>query len=134
MRRRSRRPALNAHINITPLVDVMLVLLIVFMICAPMMRSGVDISLPKTRSKSMQAPPESVTVSMDKTGSIFLDSTPLSERVLVQKLKLMHKKNPSVSCLVCADASLNYQRILSLLTVINTAGIQSVSLVSENKR
>ena len=134
MRRRSRKQHLQANINITPLVDVMLVLLIVFMICAPMMRSGVDISLPKTKSKSMKTPPNSVTVSMDKKGDLFLDDLPVNNKSLVHKLSLMHKKNVSINCLVCADAKLNYQRILSLLTLINSAGIQSVSLVSENKR
>ena len=134
MRRRLRKDSLHTSINITPLVDVMLVLLIVFMICAPMMRSGVDIALPKTRAQSIKTPPNNVTVSMNKKGAVFLDNTELSEKLLAQKLKLLHKQNSAINCLVCADAGLNYQRILSLLTLINSAGIQSVSLVSESKR
>ena len=134
MRRRTRRGSLHTNINITPLVDVMLVLLIVFMICAPMMRSGVDVSLPKTRSQSLKTPPNNVTISMNKKGAVFLDDIELTEKMLAHKLKILHKKNSSLNCLVCADASLNYQRILSLLTLINSTGIQSVSLVSENKR
>ena len=84
-RRRSRR-GLNSEINVTPLVDVMLVLLIVFMIAAPLLSVGVPVELPKTDAKSLPSQQEPITISIDADGAVFLQDTEVSLDVLVERL------------------------------------------------
>jgi len=129
-----RRSSLQSSINITPFVDVMLVLLIVFMVCAPMMQSGVDLSLPKTSARQKKVRANTVTISINKSGILFINKTRIQEKDFVQQLAKIHKKNPSVQCMLCADASLNYERVLSILSLINQVGIENVSLVSESRQ
>ncbi|MCY4413663.1 MAG: biopolymer transporter ExbD [Alphaproteobacteria bacterium] len=130
---RKKQKKIQAQINVTPFVDVMLVLLIVFMICAPMMHYGVDVSLPKTQSGKMRNQTESLSISVNKKGELFLEKVKISHKSLSKKLKALHAKNPSIACSLYADSSLSYQTILETLTIINTAGVSSVSLVSESK-
>ncbi len=129
LQRRQRRQ--NAQINITPLVDVMLVLLIVFMIAAPLLSVGVPLELPNTNATSLPTPPqEPLTISIDKNTKLYIQDTQIELSELAQKLQSILGENNQASIYVRGDKSVNYGAILKLMAEINAAGFTNVSLVS----
>lgn len=127
-----RKPSTPPTINVTPFVDVMLVLLVVFMVCSPMMQHNTEVSLPKTTSGKKKENASILAISINKKGDVFLDKKKISADSLVQKLTFIYQKNPAVQCALYADATLPYQSILTILTLINKSGVSNVSLVSQN--
>jgi len=127
-----------AEINVTPLVDVMLVLLIIFMVTAPLLKAGIPIQLPDSRAKPLDHPPHQVTVTMDREGKLFLDDAELAPGELADRVaNLPHdgdagpdgeKGLPLV--VLRADKSLDYGRVVALMGELNHAGVTSISLVT----
>lgn len=127
-RRRTARPM--ADINVTPMVDVMLVLLIIFMVAAPMLTVGVPIDLPKTGANQMESatePPLEISISGD--GKIFLQETELQLDEIVPKLKAISENNSEARIYVRGDSATNYGLISKVLGAINGAGFTRVGLV-----
>ncbi len=121
-----------AEINVTPMVDVMLVLLIVFMVTAPLLTVGVPVDLPK----SSDAPPihddkEPLVVSIKKDGSLFLQDTALETEALVPKLTVISDNNKDAVIFLRGDQSVDYGRVNQILSLIAAAGFTKVSLVAE---
>ena len=128
-RRGSYRPV--ADINVTPLVDVMLVLLIVFMITAPLLTVAVPVDLPKAHAQSIKQDKEPLIISIDSKGHIFLQETRTDLSNLVKKLKAVTKANKNARIFVRGDKTIPYGQIMALMGTINAAGYSKVALVAE---
>jgi biopolymer transport protein TolR len=120
-----------AEINVTPLVDVMLVLLIIFMVTAPLMTSGVSVDLPKTNAQPLNSDSEPLTVSIKADGSIFLQDQALDISGLVGKLQAISKNNPERRIFVRGDKDLAYGRIMEVMGTITQGGFTKVALLAE---
>jgi biopolymer transport protein TolR len=130
-RRRRSRGAPMAEINVTPLVDVMLVLLIIFMVTAPMLTAGVPIDLPDSKAEALQEKKNEITLSMDGQGRVFLDDQELAPGELADRLAAVNKpdgKAPLVT--LRADKTLDYGRVMAVMGELNAAGFKQISLVS----
>jgi len=131
--RRGRRSAAMSEINVTPLVDVMLVLLIIFMVTAPMLTAGVPIDLPDSRAEALKTEQKAITVSMDGEGRIFLDEQELAPGELSDRLTGLATAGPEGKPPVVtlrADRSLDYGRVVAVMGALNAAGFKSISLVT----
>ncbi len=128
-RRGSYRPM--ADINVTPLVDVMLVLLIVFMVTAPMLTVAVPLDLPRTQAKSVNQDKEPLVISIDIQGQVYLQQTTVDLETLAAKLRALTGANPETRIFVRGDRGVPYGRIMEVMGTINAAGYSKVALVAE---
>ncbi|RDI58882.1 protein TolR [Microvirga subterranea] len=120
-----------SEINVTPLVDVMLVLLIIFMVAAPLMTVGVPVQLPKTAAPKVTQPKQPIVVSIDGSGQSFLDKEPLSEDAIVPRLKELATQDPTQVVLVRGDRSVPYGRVIEIMGQVSAAGFGKVSLIAQ---
>jgi biopolymer transport protein TolR len=120
-----------AEINVTPLVDVMLVLLIIFMVTAPLMTSGVSVDLPKTNAQQLNSDSEPLTVTIKADGSIFLQDQGVDIGDLVAKLQAIAQNNPDRRIFVRGDKDLAYGRIMEVMGTITQGGFTKVALLAE---
>jgi biopolymer transport protein TolR len=120
-----------AEINVTPLVDVMLVLLIIFMVTAPLMTSGVSVDLPKTNAQPLNSDSEPLTVSIKADGSIFLQDQPVDISDIVAKLQAIARNNADRRIFVRGDKDLAYGRIMEVMGTITQGGFTKVALLAE---
>lgn len=118
-----------SEINVTPLVDVMLVLLIVFMVSAPLMQQGVDVNLPKANAGNISQSQEPVVISVLANQTLHLDGKTVSLNELSDKLKALSIKNPGVAVLVQADEAVNYGVVAQAMAEVKQANITKVGLV-----
>ncbi|HEX7655604.1 MAG TPA: protein TolR [Sphingomonas sp.] len=129
------RRAPMAEINVTPLVDVMLVLLIIFMVTAPLLTSGVPVNLPDSRAKALDQDQKPTEVSIDDTGAIFIDKQPVSEQDLPDRFDAIaaqsQGKPPQI--FLRADRGLDYGRVMQVMGELNRAGLNRVALVTVGK-
>ena len=131
--RRGRR-AMSAEINVTPLVDVMLVLLIVFMITAPLLTTGVDVALPKTQAQKLPAPSElPLSVTVDAHGKIFIQDTETPLEELTPRLIAITEAGYSERIFLRGDETVDYGIVITVLAQLQQAGFQNVSLVTDPK-
>jgi biopolymer transport protein TolR len=122
-----------SEINVTPLVDVMLVLLIVFMVAAPLLTVGVPVDLPKAQAPAINENKEPLVVTVNAEGKIFLQETALdADDTLVPRLQAITNNNPEASIYVRGDRAINYGRVLEVMSMISAAGFTKVSLVAES--
>ncbi|MDR3448671.1 MAG: protein TolR [Alphaproteobacteria bacterium] len=128
-RRRYIRPV--SDINITPFVDVMLVLLVVFMVTAPLMTVAVPVDLPKTQAHTVSQDKEPLVVSIDADGKVYLQDKPMKLEDLVPKLRAVTGANPDARIFVRGDKSLTYGRIMEVMGTISDAGFTKVALVAD---
>ncbi|WP_010301195.1 protein TolR [Candidatus Odyssella thessalonicensis] len=128
---RRRSSAGFSEINVTPLVDVMLVLLIIFMVAAPMLTVGVPVDLPKTKAAKMNDQVEPVVVSVDASGRTFLQETAIGDEGLIARLMAITSNNPDARIYVRGDQSLAYGRVMEVMGEIAAAGFTKVSLIAE---
>jgi len=129
-RGRSKRRAAMAEINVTPLVDVMLVLLIIFMVTAPLLTSGVPIELPDSRANPLDQEPDQVTISIDQQGAVFIDDDRVSEGGLAERLASLHHGGKPPLVTLRADRGIDYGRVMAVMGELNHAGFNSISLVT----
>jgi len=119
-----------SEINVTPLVDVMLVLLIVFMVAAPLMTVGVPIELPQTKAKPLQGDSEPITVSVDKEGKVFLQETEIDPQTLIAKLEAIALNGYDERIFVRGDTSVDYGTVMKVMGALNAAGYKKIGLVT----
>lgn len=132
-RGRARTPPMS-EINVTPMVDVMLVLLIVFMVTAPLLTVGVQIDLPKTKAKILQGQDEPLAITIDAQGQVYLQDTEIDIEGLVPRLRAITDNNPDVRIFVRGDASVNYGRVMEVMGTVNVAGYKKVALVTQQQK
>jgi biopolymer transport protein TolR len=120
-----------AEINVTPMVDVMLVLLVIFMVTAPLMTSGVDVDLPKTDAKPLNQDAEPITVSINAKGQIYLGDSEVALPELVAKLHAMASNNPDRRIFVRGDKAINYGLVVQVMGTITEGGFTKVALLAE---
>ena len=132
-RRGSRRSyrRLNSDINVTPFVDVMLVLLIVFMVAAPLLTVGVPIELPETKAKPMQGDTEPLTVTVASDGKVFLQETEVDLGTLVPKLEAISENGYEERIFVRGDKSAGYGEVMQVMGALNAAGFRRIGLVTD---
>ena len=124
-----RRPM--ADINVTPLVDVMLVLLVIFMVTAPMMQQGVQVNLPKANTKAMTPQDEAVVVSVDKSGKVFINKDEIPAADLRNRLTAMFASREKKEVFLKADAGVPYGEVVRAMADIKGAGIERLGMVTE---
>ncbi len=120
-----------SQINVTPLVDVMLVLLVIFMVTAPMMQQGVQVNLPKAETKALPAQEESVIVSVEKSGRVFINSTEIPAGDLRAKLSDMFSSRSKKEVFLKADKDVPYGDVVRTMAEIKGAGIERLGMVTE---
>lgn len=130
-RRRNRRGGLNADINVTPLVDVMLVLLIVFMVAAPLLSVGVPLELPKTDAKSLPSDNEPITISVDKEGGVFIQDTEVTLEELAPRLSAIAANGYEERIYLRADENSDYGAVMKVMARVNASGFSNIGLVTD---
>jgi biopolymer transport protein TolR len=131
--RRGRRKAVMAEINVTPMVDVMLVLLIIFMISAPLLTVGVPLDLPQTQAKSLDQDKNPLTLSVNLKGEVFLNDTEIALDDLVPKLKAITDARAGLDerIFVRGDKKVDYGTVMKVMGRLSAAGFRRVALVTE---
>ena len=120
-----------AEINVTPMVDVMLVLLVIFMVTAPLLTVGVPLDLPKTRAARITEPKPPVILSLNREGEVFIGNERIAADDLEQRLGALATEDPSRIVYVRGDQTISYARLMEALGLVNRAGFSKVSLVAE---
>ena len=119
-----------SEINVTPFVDVMLVLLVIFMITAPLLTAGVEIELPKTKAGAIQGDDEPLAITVDNQGQVFLQETPVDLATLPAKLDAITGRNPDARIFIRGDQAIDYGRVMQVMGTVNGAGYRKVALVT----
>ena len=132
-RRRHRRRPVMAEINVTPMVDVMLVLLIIFMVSAPLLTVGVPLDLPQTQAKTLDQDKEPLTVSVNQSGQVYLQNTEIAVEELVPKLRAIIEARGGTEerIYVRGDKAIDYGAVLKVMGRLSEAGFGRMALVSE---
>jgi biopolymer transport protein TolR len=132
-RRRHRRRPVMAEINVTPMVDVMLVLLIIFMVSAPLLTVGVPLDLPQSQAKTLDLDKEPLTVSVNVKGEVYLQNTEIAVEELVPKLKAITEVRGGADerIFVRGDRQVDYGTVMKVMGRISAAGFRRVALVTE---
>jgi biopolymer transport protein TolR len=120
-----------SDINVTPLVDVMLVLLVIFMVTAPILQQGVSIDLPKVAAAPLAGDEEQLVVNVNKTGQVFLNDTPMTIDALTTKLAAIRAARPDRQVFVRADQSVPYGQVMKTMAAVRESGLTRVGLVTE---
>lgn len=133
-RRRHRRFELNADINVVSLIDVMLLLLVIFMITAPMMQGGVDIALPRAEARPITSK-SGMTVTVTRDGSILVDDgTPMTYAEFRAAFKVLAKDRAQQGLYLRADSRVGYGLVAQVLAVIQAAGVRDVGLITDQEQ
>ncbi|MCZ4280811.1 protein TolR [Kiloniella laminariae] len=127
--RSGRRPM--SDINVTPFVDVMLVLLIVFMVAAPLLTVGVPVDLPKTQAQSLSESEEPLVISVNANGELFIQEALVEEDQLVPRLQAVTENKPDTRIYVRGDKAIDYGRVMQVMGLVNSAGFSKVALIAE---
>ena len=128
-RGRSRRSPM-AEINVTPLVDVMLVLLIIFMVTAPLLTAAVPVDLPDSRANPIDSEAQAVTLSIDRDGVVYIDDNAVPAGGLAEALEALTRSGQGPDITLRADRALDYGRVMAVMGELNRAGLNRISLVT----
>jgi biopolymer transport protein TolR len=132
MMQQRNRDSLLSDINVTPFVDVMLVLLIIFMVAAPMMVQGVDVSLPETRTvEQLETDQEPLVLVIDKNGAVHINDMEVGVEQLGEKLQKIFENRSSPEVFLRADQNVAYGRVVMVMSEIKSAGVQRLGVVAE---
>ncbi len=129
--RGGKRPPMS-EINITPFVDVMLVLLIIFMVTAPLLTSGVHVDLPETSSSPISGQDEPISITITSAGEVFLQKNPIKKADLVEKLMAITKRKQDTRIFIRGDKKVNYGTVMEVVGIISSAGFSKVAFITEN--
>jgi biopolymer transport protein TolR len=120
-----------AEINVTPMVDVMLVLLVIFMITAPLLTAGIPVNLPQTKADALSEPTEPLVVTVNGEGKIYLPETEVPLESLVARLQAITQNKPDTKIYVRGDKAINYGRVMEVMGLVKSAGFAQVALIVE---
>jgi biopolymer transport protein TolR len=130
-RRRGRRSGAINEINMTPFIDVMLVLLIIFMVAAPLMTVGVPLDLPQTRAAPLNMDQKPITISIRQTGQVFLDEAELKDDDIIPRLNATSKQGAEERVYVRGDKKVDYGRVAQVMAIVTGGGYKRVALITE---
>jgi biopolymer transport protein TolR len=130
MGNKSSRPMMS-EINVTPFVDVMLVLLVIFMVTAPLLTAGVQVDLPDEESQPLPGQDEPLSISIDKKGNIFIQEKKTTMEELLPKLDAITKRKKDTRIFIHGDRNIDYGRIMHVMGAISNAGFTKIGLVTE---
>jgi len=123
-----------SEINVTPMVDVMLVLLVIFMVAAPLLTVGVPVDLPQTKAPAITEQKEPLVITVNAQGKLFLQNGAVGDDELVPRLQAITKNNPQADIYVRGDRAISYGRVMEVMGMVSAAGFTKVSLVTEQAR
>jgi biopolymer transport protein TolR len=131
-----KKRRMNAEMNVVPYIDVMLVLLIIFMVTAPLLTQGIEVELPQTDGENMTKGEEPITLSVDSKGQFFLNvgdkqSEPLSDEEVVNRAGAVIRNKPQEMFLVEGDAKVPYESVARAMALLQTAGVQKIGFVTD---
>jgi len=134
--RRHRKRKLKSEINVVPYIDVMLVLLVIFMVTAPLLHLSVDVDLPRSNARSIQNKKDPVIVSVDPAGNYFLTTKPginepISAATLEAKMRAIVSQNKEAVVLVAGDPTTDYQKVMNAMDLLQRAGVAKVGMMSQ---
>ncbi len=129
-----RRKGFVSEINVTPFVDVMLVLLIVFMITAPLLSVGVPVDLPESSAPAFSNPNEPLVITISSKGVLYIEKTKISNKNMISHLETAAKYNKNVRVFIRAHKNLRYSKVVAVMGDITAAGFTKVALITDNKR
>lgn len=129
LRRPDRGPV--TEINVAPFVDVMLVLVIIFMVAAPLLNIGVPVDLPKATLKPLNENQDPLVVTVDGEGNIFIQEAAVPEAALVPRLRALSQANPDLRIFVRGDRAIDYGRVMQVMGMLSQAGFSKVALIAE---
>ncbi|MCP4158978.1 MAG: protein TolR [Deltaproteobacteria bacterium] len=127
----SSNDSLLSDINVTPFVDVMLVLLIIFMVTAPMMTQGVDVALPEANSSALSTDDDPLILSIDKENIIYIDDIVISFSYLKEKVRRIMKAQPGRKVFLKADKDITYGMVAKVMSEIKVAGVENLGMITE---
>jgi biopolymer transport protein TolR len=130
-RRRGRRAGVINEINMTPFIDVMLVLLIIFMVAAPLMTVGVPLDLPQTKAAQLNVDQKPIMLSIRQTGQVFLAETELKDSEIISRLGQVAKNGQEERVFVRGDKRVDYGRVAQVMAIVTSGGFKRVALVTE---
>ena len=128
---RTQGPQPMSDINMTPLVDVMLVLVVIFIITAPLLANSIRLDLPRTDSAKPNEAPKFITVALDKAGQVFVDDKPVTPPQLAQRLAEAAQRNPETEVQLRADQAVPYGRVVEVMGAAQKAGLNRIGFVAE---
>ena len=120
-----------AEINVTPMVDIMLVLLIIFMVTSPMLVAGVTVDLPETSAAAVSGQDEPLSITIDSKGAVYIQDTKIKKSDLVDKLQAITGQKRETRIFVRGDKSIDYGKVMEIVGAINAAGFTKVALITE---
>jgi len=126
-------PAPMSDINMTPLIDVMLVLLVIFMIAAPLMTASLKLDLPRTEAAAASDAPDFIAVAIDPQGQLYVADQPLAADAFAERMAQAAKKNPQTEVQLRADKTVPYGRVAELIGMVQKAGLNRIGFVAEPK-
>lgn len=125
------RKKIMADINVTPLVDVMLVLLIIFMVTAPMMTQGLNVDLPETTAKALRQEEKPIVVTIQKDGAIIINKVPQTRVLMVQELKKSYSANKDQPIFLNADKNVSYGQVVTVMADIQSVGFDKIGMITK---
>jgi len=131
-KRAKRRPRMS-EINVTPMVDVMLVLLIIFMVTAPMITAGINVDLPETKAKPSRSDAKPLEITIDSRGDIYIAQSKVSKTELPEKLEALHADNPERLIYLKGDKRLDYGKFAEVMGEVSSAGFTKITLLTGQK-
>jgi len=120
-----------SNINVTPLVDVMLVLLVIFMVTAPILQQGVNINLPKVKAAALTGEEQQLVVAINRSGQVYLNDTPTTLNELSAKLQAILKLRPDRGVFLRADQNVRYGEVMRVIATVKGAGVDRLGMVTE---
>jgi biopolymer transport protein TolR len=123
-----------SEITVTPMVDVMLVLLVIFMVAAPLLTVGVPVELPQTKAPAITEQKEPLVITVNSQGKLFLQNSTVGDDELIPRLQAITKNNPQADIYVRGDRAISYGRVMEVMGMVSAAGFSKVSLITEQAR
>lgn len=133
IRVRRRHTSIKSDVNLTPLIDVMMSLLAIFMITAPLLTTGIPLDLPKGDGKSVDSPEKTLDISVDKKGKIYVANQEIKLEKLTDKITALVAENPKIQMMISGDSKADYGRVIEVMALLRASGFTQVGLKTDAK-
>lgn len=133
IRVRRRHTSVKSEVNLTPLIDVMMSLLAIFMITAPLLTTGIPLDLPKGDGKAVDSPEKTLDISVDKKGKIYVANQEIKLEKLTDKITALVAENPKIQMMISGDSKADYGRVIEVMALLRASGFTQVGLKTDAK-